>query len=328
MRETQDGIRLEPNSTVIQTNLAWMQLALNRTEEARTTLEQALARKLDTYLLWLALYQAAFLRSDQETMQQQLAWAAGRPGEEDWLLSAQSDTEAYYGRLAKAREFSQRAIDSAKRADARETAALWQVNAAVREAEFGNASSARHDATAALALVPGKDVRSVAALALARAGDAALAQKLLDTLNKDFPKDTIVQACWLPAIQAAIEINGKNGTRAVEILKTAAPYELGQSEPFQVGMMYPAYLRGEAYLQARQGKEAAAEFQRMIDDRGIVLNFPLGALARLGLARSYALQGDSAKARTAYLEFLNFWKDADPDIPILKDAKSEYAKLK
>src|SRR5438876_804174 len=271
LRETQDGIRLEPNSTVIQTNLAWMQLALNRTEEARTTLEQALARKLDTYLLRLALYQAAFLRSDQDTMQQQLAWAAGRPGEEDWLLSAQSDTEAYYGRLAKAREFSQRAIDSAKRADARETAALWQVNAAVREAEFGNASSARHDA--------------MAALALARAGDAALAQKLLDTLNKDFPKDTIVQACWLPAIQAAIEINGKNGTRAVEILKTAAPYELGQSEPFQVGMMYPAYLRGEAYLQARQGKEAAAEFQRMIDDRGIVLNFPLGALARLGLAQ-------------------------------------------
>src|SRR5438128_2144596 len=285
LRETQDGIRLEPNSTVIQTNLAWMQLALNRTEEARTTLEQALARKLDTYLLRLALYQAAFLRSDQETMQQQLAWAAGRPGEEDWLLSAQSDTEAYYGRLAKAREFSQRAIDSAKRADARETAALWQVNAAVREAEFGNASSARHDATAALALVPGKDVRSVAALALARAGDAALAQKLFDTLNKDFPKDTIVQACWLPAIQAAIEINGKNGTRAVEILKTAAPYELGQSEPFQVGMMYPAYLRGEAYLLARQGKEAAAEFQKIVDHRGLVLNFPLGELARLGLAR-------------------------------------------
>jgi hypothetical protein len=136
-----------------------------------------------------------------------------------------------------------------------------------------------------------------------------------------------VQGYWLPSIRAAIEINDKNAGAALELLKPAASYELGQCEPFQVGMMYPAYLRGEAYLLARRGAEAATEFQKIIDHRGIVLNFPLGALARLGLARAYAVQGDSAKARTAYLDFLNFWKDADSGIPILKHARAEYAKL-
>ena len=326
LRETQESMRLEPNAAVTNSNLAQVQLALNRTDEARTTVEQALARKLDAYYLRLALYETAFLRGDQETMQQQLAWAAGRSGEEDWLLSAQSDTEAYFGRLAKAREFFQRAVDSARRADAKETAALWQVNAALREAEFGNTSSARQDAAAALVLVSGKDVRSVAALALARAGDAVQAQKLAESLNKDFPQDTIVQGYWLPSIRAAIELNTKNAAMAIELLKTAAPYELGQCEPFQLGMLYPVYLRGQAYLLARQGKEAAAEFQKMIDHRGIVLNFPLGALAHLQLARAYALEGDKAKARAAYDEFLNLWKAADPDIPVLRQARAEFAK--
>jgi len=327
LQETEDSLRLEPNVVTTNGNLVQVELALNRTEEARTTLEQALARKLDAYFLRLGMYETAFLRGDRETMQQQLAWAAGRSGEEDGLLSAQSDTEAYFGRLAKAREFSQRAVDSARRADAKETAALWQVNAALREAEFGNTSSARQDAMVALALVPGREVRSVAALALARAGDAAQAQKLADSLNKEFPQNTIVQGYWLPAIRAAIELNAKNTTKAVELLKTAAPYELGTCEPFPFGMMYPVYLRGQGYLVARQGKEAAAEFQKMIDHRGIVLNFPLGALARLGLARAYVLQGDTAKARSAYQDFLTLWKDANPDIPILKQAKAEYAKL-
>ncbi len=292
-----------------------------------STVEQALARKLDGYFLRLGLYETAFLRSDQEAMQQQLAWATGRSGEEDFLLSAHSDTEAYFGRLAKAREFSQRAVESARRADAKETAALWQAHAALHEAEFGNVSSVRQQAMAALALVPGKDVRNLTALALARAGDTAQAQKLADSLNKDFPQDTIVQGYWLPSIRAAMEVNAKNAARALELLKSAEPYELGQCEPINIGMMYPVYVRGQAYLLGRQGKEAAAEFQKLIDHPGLVLNFPLGALARLGRARSYALQGDSAKARTAYLEFLNFWKDADPNVPILKQAKSEYAKL-
>jgi len=323
---TQDSLRLEPAAVGYQ-NLAEIQLALNRTEQVRATLEEAVARKMDSHLVHLALYQAAFLRGDQETMQQQLAWAAGRAGEEDWLLSAQSDTEAYFGRLAKAREFSRRAMDSALHADAKETAALWQVNAALREAEFGNGDSARRDSMAALALVSGRDVRSAAALSLARAGNAPEAKRLADSLNKNLPKDTVIQGYWLPAIQAAIELNAKNPAKALELLKTATPYEQGQCESFKLGMMYPVYLRGQAYLLARQGKDAAVEFQKIIDHRGLVLNFPLGPLAHLGLARAYTLSGETTEARTAYKDFLTLWKDTDSDIPILKEAKSEYTKL-
>jgi tetratricopeptide (TPR) repeat protein len=327
LRETEDSLRLDPNVTTSISNLAWIQLALNRTMDAKATVEQALQRNLDGFLLRLALYQIGFLREDQEAMRQQLAWAAGRLKEEDWLLSAQSDTEAYSGRLAKAQEFSRRAFDSASHADAKETAALWQVNAALREAEFGNPNSARQDALSALALAPGKEVTSLAALALARAGDASQAKKLAEGLDNGFPQDTIVQGYWLPSIRAAIELKTKNASRAVEILGPAAPYELGQCEPFQIGMMYPIYLRGEAYLLARRGKEAAAEFQKISDHRGLVLNFSLGALARLGLARATVLRGDTAKARRTYQDFLTLWKDADPDIPIYEQAKAEYAKL-
>ena len=167
----------------------------------------------------------------------------------------------------------------------------------------------------------------MAGLALARAGETAQANKLAEALNREFPLHTIVQGYWLPCIRAAIEIDAKNPTRALQILGSAAPYELGQSQPFQLGMLYPIFLRGQAYLMARQGKDAAAEFQNMIDHRGISLNFPLGALARLGLARAYALQGDVGKAQTAYQDFLTLWKDADSDIPILNEAKAEYAKL-
>ena len=197
----------------------------------------------------------------------------------------------------------------------------------MREAEFGNVGSARQNVLAALELAPGTDVRTVAALVLARVGDTAQAQKLAETLNKDFPQNTILQGYWLPSIRAAIEINGKNTARAVEILQTAGPYELGQCQPFQLGMLYPVYLRGQAYLLGRQGKEAAVEFQRIIDHRGIVLNFPLGALAHLQLGRAYALQGDAPKAKAAYQDFLTLWKDAEPNIPILKQAKAEYARL-
>ncbi|HET7185042.1 MAG TPA: protein kinase [Terriglobales bacterium] len=326
--ETQDSLRLDPNSVFAVSNLAWILFALDRTGEANSAIEQALKRKLDGFLLRLVLYQAAFLRGDQPTMQQQLAWAAGRSGEEDWLLSAQSDTEAYFGRLSKAREFSQLAAESALRADAKETAALWKANAALREAELGHATAARQYALAALALVAGRDVSSLAALALARGGDTVRAQKLADTLNKEFPDNTIVQGYWLPSIHASIEMAGKRPDRALEILRPAALYELGQPQPFNLGTMYPVYLRGQAYLLNHQGKEAAAEFQKIIDHRGIVLNFPTGALGHLGLARAYALQGDTPKARAAYQDFLTLWKEAEPDLPVLQQAKAEYAKLK
>ncbi len=327
LSELREVVRLEPNSIVGAFNWIASCLALNRMEEAKSTIEQAQARGIDGYLLHLGTYYTAFLRNDEASMQQHLTWAAGRSGEEGWLLSAQANTEAYYGRLAKSREFSRRAVESALRADAKETAALWQVEAALREAEFGNAGPARQSASAALALMPGRDVKTLAALTLGRAGDAAQAQKLAEGLNKDFPLHTIVQGYWLPSIRAAVALKSNNGEKAVELLQPAAPYELGQSQPFPVGMMYPVYLRGQAYLLARKGKEAAAEFQKIIEHRGIVLNFPIGALAHLGLARAYALQSDTAHARAAYQDFFKLWQDADPDIPILREAKAEYGKV-
>jgi len=326
LEETQESLRLESDAIAVS-NLGWMQLALNRPEEARTTVEQVMARKMDTLLLRLVLYETAFLRGDQQGMQQQLKWAADRPAEEHWMVSAQSDTKAYFGRLDKARDLSQRAIESGKGADAKENAALWQVNAALREAEFGNRSSARKNALAALTLAPGTYIRSVAALALARAGDSAQAAKLANGLDHEFPQNTVIQGYWLPSVRAAIELDAKDSAKAVEILKRAAPYELGQCQPFQLGMLYPIYIRGQAYLLAHRGAEAAVEFQKIVDHRGIVLNFPLGALAHLELARAYLLEGDKTKASAAYQDFLTLWKDADTDIPIYQQAKTEYARL-
>jgi serine/threonine protein kinase len=326
LEEAENSLRLEPDITTTYAALALIKLALNRTDDARRTLEQAQARKLDSRDLRVARYETAFLMGDRETMQQQSAWGAGRSGEEDWMLSIQSDTEAYFGRLNRAREFSRQAVESAGRADARETAAWWQANAALREAEFGNTSRARQNALAALALAPGRDVRSLAVLALARAGDTAQAQKLAEGLNRDFPQDTVVQGYWLPSILAAIALKTKDAVKAVEILQTAAPIELGKGDPFLVPM-YPIYLRGQGYLLALEANEAVAQFQKIIDRRGIVLNFPLGALVHLQLGRAYALSGDVAKAKAAYQDFLTLWKEADPNIPILRQARAEYAKL-
>jgi eukaryotic-like serine/threonine-protein kinase len=325
--ETHEALRLEPNNLYNHTNLGQGLLALNRPDEAKATLEQALARKLDGWELHLLNYSLAFLQGDSAQMEREVSWGAGKPGDEDPLLSAQSDTEAYYGRLAKARDFTRRAVDSAVRADSKETAALWQVNAAVREAEFGNVAAAKRDVSAALALAPGRDVKVLAALALARVGDASQAKAMVEGLEKSDPLNTVLKLYWLPTLKAAIELNGGNSAQALESLEAAAPYELGEPPPTQEGTLYPAYMRGQAYLAAHNGTAAAAEFQKFLGHRGIVLNFPLGALAHLGLARAYALSGDTAKARTAYQDFLALWKDADPDIPILKEAKAEYAKL-
>jgi predicted Zn-dependent protease len=329
LSESLESIRLDPNNSVFLSNLAEAQLAMNRPEEAARTIEQARARGIDSYLLRINYYAAAFLRGDSDTMRQQLAWAEGRAGEEDWLLATQSDTESYFGRLGNAREFSRRAVDSARRASEAETAAFWFADAALHEAEFGNASSARQNALAALKLTSESDVSTIAALALARGGDTASAKRIADRLEKEFPENTVLQGYWLPSIRAAIELAGRHSDKALDTLKAAAPYELADPVTvYQFGMLYPVYLRGEAYLQARQGQQAAAEFQRIIDHRGIVLNFPLGALARLGLARAYALQGDISQSRSAYQNFLTLWKDADRDVPILQQAKAEYEMLK
>jgi len=323
---TQEGLRLEPSLTGY-TNLVQDYLALNHLDDAKKLIEQAQERKLEGDLLHWVMYQLAFLKGDAAEIERQVAWAAGRPGTEDLLLSFQSDTEAYNGRLVKARDFSRRAVDAAVRNDSKETAALWQVNAALREAEFSNAAAAKQDVAAALTLSAGRDVKLFAALTLARVGETARAKAMVEELEKSYPSQTVLKVYWLPTIRAAIELNANNSTQALVFLEAAAPYELGKPPQLQLGTLYPAYIRGQAQLMAHNGSAAATEFQKFLDHRGIVLNFPLGALAHLQLGRAYAMSGDTAKARTAYKDFLTLWKDADPDIPILKEAKAEYAKL-
>jgi len=327
LAETQDAQLLDPNSVISYGNLAQTFLALNRTDDAKAMLELALARKLEGLNVRFWLYYLAFLRADSTQMEQQLAWGAGKPGEEDPLLSAQSDTEAYYGRLAKSLDFSRRAVDSAVRAGSKETAALWQVNAALRQAEFGNVAMAKQGVTAALALAPGRDVKVLGALTLARVGDTVRAKAMITALEKSEPLNTVLKVYWLPSLKAAIELSAGNSAQALVFLEAAAPYELGEPPPMQLGTLYPAYLRGQAYLSAHSGTAASMEFEKILDHRGLVLNFPLSALAHLGLARAHAFSGDTAKARTAYQDFFALWKDADPDIPILRQAKAEYAKL-
>jgi eukaryotic-like serine/threonine-protein kinase len=325
--ETQEALGLEQNAVAVPSNLGQNFLALNRPDDAEAAFDHALARKLDGGGLRLWMYYLAFFRGDVEQMKQQMAWGAGKPGAEDPLLSAQSDTEAYYGRLAKARDFSRRAVDSAIRADSKETAALWQVNAALREAEFGNATVAKQDLTSAMALAPGRDVKVLAALTSARIGETARSKTMVEDLERNNPSNTVLKVYWLPTLKAAIELNGGNSAQALVLLEAAAPYELGEPPPLQLGTLYPAYLRGQAYLMAHSGTAAAAEFQKLIDHRGIVLNSSLGALGHLGLARAYVVSGDTSTAKAAYQDFFALWKDADPDVPIMKEAKAEYAKL-
>ncbi len=245
------------------------------------------------------------------------------------MLSLESDTEAWSGKLGKARELSRQAIESARRSDEKEPAALWQANAAIREALFGNTDAARQNAAAAAAIAPGsRDAEAQAALAYALAGDATHAQSLVDDLAKRFPENTAVQSVWLPTIRAQIEVSRRNAARSLELLQAAAPYELGMLSVSAVNScLYPVYVRAEAHLSAQQGVAAAAVFQKILDHRGLLWNCATGVLAHLGLARSYAMQGDTAKAKAAYQDFLTLWKDADPDIPILIAAKAEYAKL-
>jgi tetratricopeptide (TPR) repeat protein len=308
-------------------NTAGTYLALNRIDDAQKQIEEAQANKFEGDFLHLAIYLVSFMKKDAAEMDRQVAWASGKPGTEDLLLSFQSDTKAYYGQLMKARDFSRRAVDAAVRSDSKETAGLWQVSAALREAEFGNTAAAKQGVATALALSQGRDVKLLCALVLARANDAARARLLVAELEKNYESQTLVKVYWLPTIKSAIELDTNNPGKALMLLEAAAPYELGSPPQFQVGTMYPVYVRGEAELAAHNGPAAAAEFQKFLDHTGVSVNFPLGALAHLGLARAYALSGDTAKAKVAYQDFLALWKDADPDIPILKEAKTEYAKL-
>jgi serine/threonine protein kinase/Flp pilus assembly protein TadD len=326
--ETLTSLRLNPGRGVSYPNLADAYIKLGKFAQARAAIEEAEAKKLDSPSLHLVLYELASLQNDAAGMAKQVAWAAGKPGVEDELLIMEADTAAYSGRLRDAREFSRRAIDSAERSQETETAATYSALSGLREALFGNAEEARRQATLGMGHSAGRDVQYSAALALAYAGEGQ-ARTVAENLGKRFPKDTVVQFNYLPTLRAKLSISGGNTSEALDSLRAATPYELGQTPYSAYGWtgLYPVFARGEAYLAAHQGGEAAAEFQKILDQRGIVMNEPIGALARLQIGRAYLLQDDTVKAKAAYQDFFTLWKDADPDIPILKEAKAEYAKL-
>ena len=325
LEESQEAMRRDPNAEIRYGNLADDYVALNRLDEAEAVCKQA-ERKQASWNSLGVRYKLAFLKGDTAQMAQLAAAAVGKPETGGGSLAGDADTEAWYGKLKNARELTRRAMDLALHNDAKETAATYQTAAALREVESGNREQARADAKAGLKLAPNRDVQAIAALALARAGDTAEAEKLAAELDRTFPLNTLVQRYWLPTIRAGVALQRKDPNQAVELLKAASMIELGQPTMVTV-YLCPVYMRGEAYLMLHDGKSAAAEFQKFIDHRGLVANFPWGALARLGLARAYAMQGDTAKARPAYQDYLTLWKDADPDVPILKEAKAEYAKL-
>jgi len=354
-----EALRLEPNNVENYRRLPYVYFDLERPDQAKEILTRAQAHRLSSPWLTLASYKLAFLRGDVGEMDMQVEALTGQTGRHDLLLSVEAEREAYYGRLTKAREFGRWASDSARQMGDREAAADDEAGGALLEAEFGNAERAKKQAAMALEVVGNQESGVQAGLALGRAGDATRALATVDELNAQHPVDTMLNNYWLPAIRAAVEIGRANPSRAIELLRPVTVYELGS--PYEPGAkLSPVYVRGEAYLALGQGSAAAVEFQKILRHPGIVRTSPFGALAHLGLGRAYALEagaggtavpttrnhgsitGDTptnrgsqpvpqadalAKARAAYRDFFNLWKDADPDIPILKEAKAEYARL-
>jgi serine/threonine protein kinase/tetratricopeptide (TPR) repeat protein len=318
-----EAFELNPRNALAYVRLVSAYLYLNRLDEAKTAALEARGRQLDGLLIHHILYKVHFLQHNVVGMENEAAGLAGKPGYDDVMLAIESDTASYGGELAKARELTRLAVDSAQRADNKEAAAGHKAEAAVREAWMGNVVFAKQEARSALALSNGKGIEVHSALALMLSGDSAAAGRLAGDLGERFPEDTIVRFEWLPEIYAAMALHSGDSGKAMEALAAATHYE---SEPYDV-RLGPAYLRGQAYLAAKQGEAAAREFQKILDHPGIVANNPIGALAHLGQGRAYVLSGDSAKAKTAYRHFLALWKNADQDIPVLRQAKAEYAKL-
>ena len=328
--EATEAVRLNPNFPLSYSLLMFSYIALNRLDKAQATDDQAVQHKLDSSaFVFIPQYQLAFLKNDAAGMSRLVERSAVKPGIEDQVLGEEAETAAFYGRLRDAREFSRRAVDSAERAEEKEPAATYSALSGLREALFGNAEEARPRVASALEKSLSRDVQYASAVAFTYASDNRRAQVLEADLTKKFPQDTIVQFNYLPVLRARLALNRGNPAEALEALRPATSYELGATTSSTYGWtgMYPVFVRGEAYLLARQAAEAAAEFQKILEHPGVVVNEPIAALAHLGLARAYVLQGDTAKARTAYKDFLALWKDADPDIPALTQAKAEYAKL-
>jgi len=328
--EAQKAIELAPDFGVGYALLGFNSLSLDRLGEAEDAVRRASERKVEIPLLALLRYDIAFLNGDNENMQREVAGARGKSGVEELISDHQAFALAYSGHLQEATKMLRRASDLAQQTAHREKAALFETRAALWEAFYGNAPTAKPAAIAALALAKNREVQYGAALALAIAGDSSQAQTLTNDLESSFPEDTSVKFNYLPSVRAFLALNHGDPAKAIELLQVAVPYELGQPRSAQTGFfgaLYPIYARGQAYLAARQGAEAAREFQKILDHPGIMIGDPIGVLAHLQLGRAYAMQGDAAKAKAAYEDFLTLWKDADPDIPILRQGKAEYAKL-
>jgi tetratricopeptide (TPR) repeat protein len=324
-----EAIELEPNDVVNYVDLASTYITLDRLNDSRNILQELQARKLEHEYVPEVFFLLAFMNDDTNEMERLVSEAASNPGNADILLSSQSDTEAFRGRLRKAEGFLVRAVESARVNRASERASVWQAHAALWEAEVGNVVQARRLAMTGLPSTADKEVQAgavVTALALARAGEAARAKILLLDLSRQFPANVWLGKYWLPSIRAAIELDRNNPAGAIEALQIAKPYELG-GDPITFDTLYPVYLRGQAYLMQRKGTEAAAEFQNILDHRGRVTNGILGALAYLQLGRAYILAADPQKARNAYQQFFSLWKNADPDARLIRQAAAEFSHL-
>jgi tetratricopeptide (TPR) repeat protein len=319
----QAATKLGPGNALGYARLVYEYRFLNRFDEAKATAQAAHNHNLDGPFIHHNLYLIDFLQHDATGLERETAILMGRPGYEDFIFSIQADTAAYGGGFAKALELTHHAVDSAQRSHEKETAAGYQAQAAVREAWIGDMIVARQEAQDALTLSNGEAAEALSAVALGLAGDTDQAARLAGDLDRRFAEDTVVRLEYLPMIHAAIALRASDSRKAIDALAAAAPYESGVD-----AQLNPVYLRGEAELAAKQGAAAVVEFQKVLDHPGVVANHPIGALAHLGLGRAYALAGDNAKAKTAYQDFFALWKNADPDVPILKQAKAEYAKLK
>ncbi len=329
--EAQKTIELAPDFGVGYALLGSNSLSLDRLGAAEDAVRRASERKIEIPLLALLRYDVAFLKGDSGGMQREVAAARGKSGAEELISDHQAFALAYTGRLQEATKMLRRSSDLAQQAAHREKAAVFETRAALWEAFYGNAPTPEPAAMAALTLAKNREVQYGAAVALAIAGDSSQAQTLTNDLERSFPEDTSVKFNYLPTVRAFLALNHGDPAKAIELLQVAVPYELGQPRSTQTGFfgaLYPIYARGQAYLAARQGAEAAREFQKIVDHPGIMVGDPIGVLAHLQLGRAYTMQGDTTKAKAAYQDFLTLWKDADPDVPVLKQAKAESAKLK
>ncbi len=330
VEEDRKGLQLDPYEAILYLELASNLAALDRLEDAKSTLRIASDRNLNHPLLLVQAYDIAFLQADKVGTDRVVALAQEKSGAEDWIADHQAFALAYSGHLREARSMSAHAANLAQQAAHQERAALFLTGPAIWQAMFGNAAEARRSATAALALAKDREVEYGAAFALGLAGDSSRSSSLANDLEARYPEDTALRFSYLPALRGLLALNHGEPSRAIALLRVAAPYDLGEPRSKIQGFfgaLYPIYVRGEAYLAAKRGTDAAAEFQKILDHRGIVYSDPIGALAHLQLGRAYTLSGDKIKAKAAYQDFLALWKDADPDIPIFREAKQEYARL-